>query len=353
MLPYYILIGLPMLLSLVKYPDDKKVFNKRFPLLVFFVILIVMLSLRGVACGIDLYIYKDKFMHSDSFSCFSLFDLSNIEPGIQLLMAFCKILTNNFQFFLFVCAVISLVPIAVLYIKQTKHNLLTIALFVGLAPFSIFFSGLRQSVALGIGAVCYFFCEKRKPIPFLLLVFTAFLFHQSAVILLLMYPLMHLKITKKWLIPIIVAFAVCFYFREQIFGVILNINRRYYDLYEITHTGSYSFLILLILLTVFSFVMLKDSETEIFGLRNILLFTLFLQCFSSVNTVAMRLNYYYLIFIPILIPKVIDDTRIRYKQIARIASYVFVVFFIFWFFKEAYTGTDVLQIFPYVPFWEG
>ena len=349
MFPYFALIGIPALLSLVPYNDNNKVFNKRFPLLVFFVLFLVMLSLRGVSCGVDLIVYKNKFIHSDSINFVSL--LTSREFGFRLLMSVCKITTNNFQFFLFVCALLSVGPIAILYLKNTKHNLLTIALFVGIAPFSMFFSGLRQSIAFGIGAICYYLCEKRKLIPFLLCVLVAYTFHQSAVILLLMYPLMHLRITKKWIVPIAAAFILCFIFRAQIFGFILNFNTRYDELYTVTETGSYTFLFLLLIMTVYSFLMLKDSDIDSFGLRNILIFTLLMQCFASVNIVAMRLNYYYFIFIPILIPNVIDNARIRYRQIAKISHYVFVVFFIFWFFKEAYTGTNILNIFPYVPFW--
>ena len=43
-----------MLLSLVPYSDNRKVLNKRFPLLVFFLIFILLLSLRDVTCGADL-----------------------------------------------------------------------------------------------------------------------------------------------------------------------------------------------------------------------------------------------------------------------------------------------------------
>ena len=76
-----------------------------------------------------------------------------------------------------------------------------------------------------------------------------------------------------------------------------------------------------------------------------------MQSFASVNSVAMRLNYYYLIFIPLLIPKVADGARTELRQLARVSTVVFVCFFFFWFFKEAYTGADILQVFPYVPFW--
>ena len=351
MFPYYFLIGFPMLLSLVPYRDDRKVFNKRFPLLVFFLIFITLLSLRHVTCGVDLMTYRLKFHHPVPIHLLSLFDFSVKESGFLLFTAICKKTTNSFQFYLFLCALLSLVPIMVLYLKESNHSLLTIALFVGIAPFSMFFSGLRQSIAMGIGAICYFCCKNKKPVPFLILVFLAFTFHQSSIVLLFMYPLMHLRITKKWLPLVVGVFAVCFVFRNQIFGFALHFSDKYESRYVISQTGSYMYLLLLLLLTIYSFVMLKDSEFDAFGLRNILVFTLILQSFALSNSVAMRLNYYYLIFIPLLIPKVVDSARTEFRQIAKVSPGVFVCFFILWFFKEAYTGADILQVFPYVPFW--
>ncbi len=352
MFPYFFLIGFPILLSVFPYHDDRKVFNKKFPLLVFFLILIVLLSLRNVSCGTDLMNYRFKFNHPRSINLLSLFDFSITEPGFLLFTAIVKKTTNSFQFYLFLCALLSLVPVMVLYLKESNHSLLTIALFVGLAPFSMYFSGLRQAVAMGFGAICYFCCKDKKPVSFLILVFIAFLFHQSAVILLFMYPLMHLRITKKWLPLVIAAFAVCFVFRNQIFGFALHFSDKYESRYVVSETGSYTFLLLLLLLTIYSFVMLRDSEFDFFGLRNILVFALILQSFALSNSVAMRLNYYYLIFIPLLIPKVIDAARTELRQFARISSAVFICFFFFWFFREAYTGADILQVFPYVPFWQ-
>ena len=351
MFPYFFLIGFPLLLSLGSFGDSRSLFSKKTPLFMFFLILIVLLSLRNVTCGIDLITYRYKFNHPGSLTISSLFDFSLTEPGFRLLSAVFKKTFNSFQLFLAVCALLSMVPIMVLYLKESNHSILTIALFVGLAPFSMFFSGLRQSIAIGIGAICYFLCKDKKPISFLIMVFVAYLFHQSAIILLFMYPLLHLRITKKWLPLTALVFAVCFVFRNQIFGYALRVSDRYENRYVIAQTGSYMYLLLLLLLTVYSFAMLKDQEFDAFGLRNMLVFSLILQCFAMSTSVAMRLNYYYLIFIPILIPKVVDSARTEFRQIAKLSAVIFVCFFFFWFFKEAYTGTDILHIFPYVPCW--
>lgn len=350
MVPYYLLIGIPIVISLCVYQN--KNYKNKIPLLVFFIIFIVLLSLRSMECGIDLWSYKIKFDNTYMVSIKTLFDLDLIEPGYTFFVSINKLLCNNFQFLLFTSATLSIVPIMLLYMKESEHAMLTIALFVGIAPFTMFFSGLRQSIAMGLGIICYHYCKKNKIIPFILIVFLAFLFHQSAVILLLMYPMTHVKITKKWILPILALCTVCLIYNEQVFGVLLRLNEKYEDRYVISETGSYTFLFLLLLLTVFSFVVMKEDSEELLGLRNLLILSLFIQCFAPINTVAMRLNYYFLLFIPISIPKMIQNCKDQYRQLVQILLKVFVVFFIFWFFKEAYNGSNHLHTFPYIPFWE-
>ena len=352
MFPYFLLIGIPLIFSLFDYPEEYVIANKRFPLYLFFAIFIILLSIRSVYCGIDLMTYRNKFESIDLISIRSLFDFSIIEPGYELFVSSFKLVTDNFQIFICLCALLSVAPIMVLYAKETYHNLLTIALFLGVAPFTIFFSALRQSIAIGLSVFCYCLCKKKKLIPFLLVVFLAFTFHQSALIILPMYPLMNIKITKKWILPLTVLYIICLMFNKRIFWFLLQMNKKYESRYTISNTGSYTFIVLLIFLTVYSFIIPNDDVDEITRLRNLLVFSLLLQSFAPINTVAMRLNYYYLIFIPILIPKIIDNCKTQYKSVAIVSTYFFTMFFILWFFKEAYTGTDFLHVFPYIGFWE-
>ena len=353
MVPYYLLIGLPMLLSIFSYKFDKKKLSDRFPLFAFFVFFLILLSLRDTTCGIDLQTYKDRFEIINIASLESILNFSSMEYGYNFFVAINKLIINNFQYFLFACAMVSIIPIMVFYSKETEHNILTIALFVSIAPFTMFFSGLRQSIAMGLGIVAFYFCRKNKLVPFLLIVLLAFLFHLSAIILLLMYPITHVRITKKWILPVSILFVVFLVYSEKIFAVLLGLNEKYETRYVISETGSYTFLFLLLVITIFTLVIPKEDSQELLQLRNLLILSLFIQCFVPINTVAMRLNYYYLLFVPVLIPKVIDNCKQEYKQIAQFSIYIFVIFFISWFFKEAYTGEDYLCAFPYVAFWEG
>ena len=108
-----------------------------------------------------------------------------------------------------------------------------------------------------------------------------------------------------------------------------------------------------VLFAVFSFVIPDDEKIDwdTAAMRNILLLVVFIQLFTSINMWVMRMNYYFILFIPALIPKIIRAAKPQYRQLAFWGELVLVVFFTAYFFYGAYFGGDGLEIFPYVPFW--
>ena len=97
-------------------------------------------------------------------------------------------------------------------------------------------------------------------------------------------------------------------FNKQIFSVLGSLIVRFtkYDA-SITQTGAFTMLILFAAFAVFAFLIPEDSalDAETIGLRNFLLLSVVLQMFAPLHTIAMRMNYYYIIFIPLLIPKIL------------------------------------------------
>ena len=65
----------------------------------------------------------------------------------------------------------------------------------------------------------------------------------------------------------------------------------------------------------------------------------------------MRMNYYYIIFIPVLIPKIIQCRSEKFGNVAILGRHCMVVFFILYFFFDAKPGGG-LHTFPYRFFWE-
>ncbi len=354
MLPYYILILVPTIIYLIGMLRGKKL--NKICISMFFIILIVLLSLRSIECGTDLKMYSGFFRVFSNSSLDKVLNFS--KKGEKLYYILNKIISmigGNFQFFLFIVALMSIIPIAVLYYKKSENGILTIALFMVVAPFSMFFSGLRQSIAMGIIIFAFKYIQDKKVIKYIICVIIAMYFHKSAMFCLIFYPVYHAKITKKWLYIIIPTMIITYVFNKQIFSFLLHIyNPIYEDNYGfVTSTGQYSILILLILFIIYCFVFPDKNKInkEFMGLRNMLILSTMFQLFVPINPIVMRMNYYTLLFVPILIPKVIN---IGYKKdygILQLSVIIMSIFFFVYFIYNGYTGNDVLNIFPYIPYW--
>ena len=355
MLPYYILIFSPFLFSLLK--SRKILVNKKIYTLgnaqiigLFFFIYLTMLILRDVSIGRDLINYSSLFksyLYRDWKNILRL----DIEPLYIVLNKIIGMFTSNFQWVIVITSFLIAIPVWITYRKEIEDPLLTISLFIILPTFVMFFSGLRQSIAIALGMIAYEMTKRHKLIPFLLICVLAVGFHYSASVLFLMYPLYRAKITRNWFIISIPVLVMIYVFNKQFFLILTALFGRYES--NIRETNAYSMLILFILFAVFSFVIPDEEkiDEETYGMRNFLLLSLAIQLFVPLNSLVMRMNYYYIIFIPLLIPKIIKCCERRWNQVALLSKYVFLLYFLFYFFDHMPSG-NILDTFPYRFFWE-
>ena len=119
--------------------------------------------------------------------------LSYIDKDPQILLVFVgAIVATGFSYYTY---------------HQKGNVLLFFMLFVGLRMFSFTLSGLRQAVALGLVYVAYIQVTRSKVIKGILLTLIAGLFHTSAFVFLLAYPI--IKFKKNGLfVAIVIGFVV-------------------------------------------------------------------------------------------------------------------------------------------------
>lgn len=90
-----------------------------------------------------------------------------------------------------------------LYMRDSENLCISIFVFMFSAAFNISMNIMRQYIAIAICAYAIKYIEEKKLIKFCIWVFIAFLFHSTAIIFLLIYPLS--KIKMKGFMPLIIS----------------------------------------------------------------------------------------------------------------------------------------------------
>ncbi|MDD6479314.1 MAG: EpsG family protein [Oscillospiraceae bacterium] len=370
MFPYFFLIFIPLIFTLVSLNKNENGLstlslglgeknNKgNLALWIFFFLFFLLLALRKETIGTDLVAYNYLFIRISGYNFSQLFE--NGEPIYYLITWITGKITSDFQIYLVVTSFISLIPIAYVYNKDRGNGYFKLIIFVNMSTFVMLFSGIRQSMAMGIGMLAYYCIKNKKIAPFLIWATIASLIHHSGFMIFAMYPIYHFKLNKNNMFILTPVIALVYVFNQPIFSLLMKITGQVSDKYDskIGDTGAYGSLILFLLFFVFAFIISDENKmgAESLGLRNFLLVTLIIQFFAPLHSLAMRMNYYFILFVPLALADAIKNSKDEYRQIAALGEAVMSIFFTILFVYTTYnsykTGESALETIPYEFFWQ-
>ena len=360
---------IPIIFSNVAVTDKNKlcigkseyIKNNSLALPVFFLLLFLLLACRNIKIGNDTWTYRYFFRALSNANIKDILG-GELEVGFSIMTWLIGQVTDNYQIYLALCSALIVIPISNLYKEDNRHIMLKISVFLNMSTFVMMFSGIRQAIAIALGALAYKYVKKKKLWKFLIVTVVAMGMHHSAFMILFMYPLYYARFERKHLVFTMLAIMLCFIYNKKIFSLLTGVLAMFSTEYEdvsTTTTGAFTSLIMFVGFTAFSYIITDEKimDQEGKGLRNFLLLTVVLQCFAPLHTLSMRMNYYYIIFIPVAISKMLDYSKIRMKKLSTQAEIVMVLFFSIWFVYGIYnsyiTGISTLNTVPYVPFWKG
>ncbi|SDA11372.1 EpsG family protein [Ruminococcus sp. YE71] len=352
MFPYVYLIGLIELTRFLK-PNTK--FKRLFVSIFCGILISLIIGLRHPSMGNDLRWY-DSYGYLGGFQRigtlpWGITSYQNYEIGYIFFNKVLSCFTRDNQIFLIVCAVCSIAPFTyVIYRYSTDIQTSYIILF-GTPVFTMMFSGLRQSLAIGIVILSLPFIKEKKIIPFILTIFIATLFHDTAIIFSLAYPLYNYGklLDKKTLIFLItIVFALRKPLLSSVGSLISHKN-------TIDNNGSINMFIACFALLVFFLLATKDNDVEINGLMKIYYISCICMVFSGINSLAMRAAFYFIVILIVLVPCLYDESKsdsIIIKIEPRngfivIINIVFIALGLFFVFT-----TDWAHAYPYRFYWE-
>ncbi len=351
---YIALYGLCAMLTLCLYlrcKDTEK--RNRILCWTLFTVIFLLLALRHETMGVDLGNGRDSgYLRSyeklTELSWHSIFSerFLNYELGFRVYCKLIGVLSGaDRQFFLATTALVSLLPIAIVYQKMSSAPAFSYIIYLGLPVFLLQFSGLRQDIAIGLCFLSLLCIKEKKPVRFLLLVAAASLFHKSAFVFLLAYPLYRVQVNHKLKIILFFTLPLIYLFRTPLFylfSVIFKPNA------VPDNNGAVMLFLAFCAIYFFCFVFSDESEEQS-GLFNIFFMACVCQAFGGVYSTALRVGYYFMMVLPLLLPKVIAGMSAPQdrKSCTYVVSLAFGAFGLFSIMTSAWAEAN-----PYYWFWE-
>ena len=289
-------------------------------------VLILESSLRSVNVGNDTMSYYYTFLSIKNMSwgeIFASFSTSfkggeGKDPGFALFVKIIQIVSGDFNFFLFVSALVFFIPLGMILYRYSNHILqLIFAFTLYIALFHIVaLSGIRQQLATGFTFMAFLLLGDGKRILSALVIVLGSMLHISAALFLLVPVLSYMN--RRALKPIHLASFLTIPFAIIYAGAIMTflasfLTNDYYGTYgeDESAGGAVTYIALMELLSFFCYIAIKkksvvnDINT---GLLYIMLPLLTMTVpLISLNGAMIRVGQYFTLYMMLLAPIALDS----------------------------------------------
>lgn len=289
--------------------DAKKVF-------IFFtsIHLIVVQGLRHINVGTDLRRYATHYAFSTQVPLTVYFE-SRFEVGYQFLNFLLASLGVSFQGFIFLVSVFVFTILGIFLYKYSESPWLSYMLYMSLGLFDFGFSGLRQAISMSIILVSFNSIIRKKGVKFLITVFIATLFHKTAIIFIVIYPLVNWeKVNRFYKLSYPLLFISFLAFGSVISRISISLFNEEILSRITMDSGLTTSALIVLIIFVFSLIskycIQEMKQSRYFNiLLTIVSVSLLLQLLSGYNYSFTRVNLYLFHYIIIIVPLVFKNWR--------------------------------------------
>lgn len=325
-------------------------------------------GLRGVYVGNDTENYV-KYYNLISQSDLSLYEWVFVEKikfeiGWLTLMKICGFFHLSSQAFLIVVAAIINSLFGYFVYKQSDDFIMSYWIFIGMEFFALSFTMLRQMIALLLIVNSLRYIREKKPFAFYSLLFLAILFHKTALIFVVMYPIYafvdkyqnkflhkfsqlknrflnaeNLLIFIKFILSICLV-LICLYLLKPIIVYLSHLIYGYYSSLEgVELGGQWIELIAILVMLLFADKYCDKNKLLIFQL--FALFALLFQTGTIFISYLSRIVMYFTIFSTVSLPYIIEN--MKHKKI----KFVFKFMLYLAFFLQYILYMNLYHLIPY------
>lgn len=160
--------------------------------------------------------------------------------------------------------------------KRLEDYLLSVFIFITFGFYLFYFNGLRQGLAMALVALATPYLIDKKFLKYLFIVIVASFFHKTALIMILFYFFIHLKI--KFELKALFIFLGSFLVSGTAVQYLGSINEKYSSYTEVSEVkGGYLTLFFYFLISLFSYIFYKK-----YNVKKIMITTFLCNCIYMV-----------------------------------------------------------------------
>ncbi|WP_288222086.1 EpsG family protein [uncultured Clostridium sp.] len=333
----YLLILLIIFLGLIKFLF-LLIKNKNLTFVIISGVTLFFISIfRSIYFTTDVQVYVNNYVSMPyvnlSYFWSNFITNKGKDPFFYLFSKIISLTGASYRIWLAIIAGIFCYSISKFIYKYSKEPYISFIILISLGYFYFSLSGLRQTLALSIILLSYKYLRERNIYKFVVFVLLGSLFHLSAIIFLIAYPLSNIKIGWKQIIGVIGALVVAYFFSERLLTLLVyfNMNEKYN--YYIEHGTTLTISGFIIQLSIYLFCLyykknVLESDNKDITLYNLLFLGIVFQAFSAVIAEFFRISMYFSIFSIVLIPKAINSEKDRkIKMIIYMGIFVILVIY--------------------------
>lgn len=228
---FYIILLIAVMIGMFVIDRAESPQTKKLMTLFFFIGLTLISGTRFELGGSDYYVYRRGYDAvlvlwdiADLESSVGSIRLVNLfEPGFLVFCSLVKTLGFSFYGFTLIEAVVWYVCMYVGLRRYVDNWGMIFLVFLYKLFFYNTFISLRQAITIALFMAAWRFIQDKKPIPYYLICFLALTFHNGALIMFVVYPIVQLRLTKQRLMTVNVVCG-CYYllslFGISVFGFI-------------------------------------------------------------------------------------------------------------------------------------
>lgn len=313
---YIINLLLLFIFGIIYYYSGKRRVSKILLITIISTYMIILISFRSYNVGWDTLNYVDFYRAISNFTLSQIVNFNTeLEKGYMILQLIVSKISDSPTLLFLIIGSLYILSFSNLINKYSKEPILSFLLFITLGFFTFGMTAVRQSLALAIVFFSIPHVLRRKIFPFLLIVIFAAFFHKTALIFLPAYWLLSIKINRKRLLIGLFIIPLFFAFRYQIFEFLTIFTGFEYS--PLDQEGPLvlgSFMVIIYIGIILLWPKLKKSEPATHFFILCMFSGLTLSVLAFVHPAALRAAYYYIVYIIILIPSILNaiiDSKTR------------------------------------------